>query len=130
MTTNTTEDAGPAPGYKSHPQHFVDIEPAGERFTATCNGVVIADSSSAVTVRENGCSPLTYFPAQDVRLDLMSKTQHQTYCPFKGHASYWSFESDGEIFENVAWGYETPFDEALGLKDHIAFYADRVTVET
>jgi uncharacterized protein (DUF427 family) len=65
-----------------------------------------------------------------MRLDLMKKTEHHTYCPFKGTASYWTVEigkgGEAKSSENAIWGYEAPFDEMTGLAGHYAFYGNRV----
>jgi uncharacterized protein (DUF427 family) len=61
-----------------------------------------------------------------MRLDLMKKTEHNTYCPFKGTASYWTLSVGGNSSENAIWGYEAPYDETTGLAGHYAFYGNRV----
>ena len=92
---------------------------------------MIADSSATLRIEETGHGPVHYFPAKDVRLDLLKKTEHSTYCPFKGDASYWSIEAGGKSSENAVWGYVTPYDETTGLAGHYAFYTTRVdSIET
>jgi uncharacterized protein (DUF427 family) len=65
-------------------------------------------------------------PREDVHFDHLERSAHQTFCPFKGEASYWTARVGHRVEENVAWSYEDPFDEARGLKDYVSFYADRV----
>jgi hypothetical protein len=66
-----------------------------------------------------------YFPRKDVKMERLVRTEHQTYCPFKGQASYYSMK-DGP--ENAVWTYEQPYDEMLAIKEHLAFYPDKVEI--
>jgi uncharacterized protein (DUF427 family) len=118
--------ANPAPGWTSKPQHRVDLHPDGHHVKVTFGGKVIADSTAALRVEETGHGPVYYIPAKDMRLDLMKKTAHTSYCPFKGTASYWTIDAGGKVSENAIWGYETPYDETAKLAGHYAFYGSRV----
>lgn len=118
--------ANPAPGFARHPGHKIVLTPAGGRMRAVFGGMTVADSSRALIMREGSYPPVAYFPREDVRMELFAATDHHTTCPFKGEASYWSV--DGA--ENVAWSYESPYDEMAEIKDYVAFYADKVAVET
>ena len=122
--------ANPAPGYANKPEHRVDLLPEARRVRVSFGGVVIADSSSAVRCEETGHEPVHYLPAKDVRLDLMKPTEHKTYCPFKGDCSYWTVEvpqgREAMRSENAVWAYRAPYDEAMGLAGHYAFYKSRV----
>ena len=122
--------ANPAPGWATKPEHRVDLYPEDKRVRVTYAGTIIADSTDAVRVEETGHGPVMYIPAKDMRLDLMKKTAHNTYCPFKGTASYWTVEvgkgAEAKSSENAIWGYETPYDETTGLAGHYAFYGNRV----
>jgi uncharacterized protein (DUF427 family) len=60
---------------------------------------------------------------------LLERTDLETFCPFKGNASYWTLAASGQRDENAVWSYEDPFDQVAGLKDYVAFYPDRVQVE-
>lgn len=86
--------------------------------TATFNGTVIASSTETVVVEGNH-----YFPADSVVWEHFSPTDHATGCPWKGTASYYSIDVDGEHAENAAWVYEAPKDAAAEIKDHVAFYS-------
>lgn len=118
-----------APGFAKHPAHQVEIEPFGRRVRAVAGGETIAETSRALRVLESRHDPVYYFPRADVRADLLERTDHHTYCPFKGQASYWTLRAGGRALENAVWGYEDPYDEVAGLKDHVAFYADRVDIQ-
>ena len=122
--------ANPAPGYANKPEHRVDLLPETRRVRVTLAGTVIADSGDAVRCEETGHEPVHYLPEKDVRLDLMRPTEHKTYCPFKGDCSYWTIEvpqgGERRRSENAVWAYRAPYDEALGLAGHYAFYKSRV----
>ncbi|HZK91353.1 MAG TPA: DUF427 domain-containing protein [Stellaceae bacterium] len=118
--------ANPAPGWVKKPEHRVDLHPDNHRVRVSFAGAVVADSAATLRVEETGHGPVHYVPAKDMRLDLMKKTEHTTYCPFKGTASYWTIEFGGKSSENAVWGYESPYDETQGLAGHYAFYGNRV----
>lgn len=117
--------ANAAPGFKTHPGHRITTTPAGVRVQVTFNGEVIADSRDAVRLEEGDYPAVYYLPRKDVKMDRLSRTNHQTYCPFKGHASYFSLK---EGPENAVWSYEQPYDEMLAIKERLAFYPDKVEV--
>jgi uncharacterized protein (DUF427 family) len=113
------------PGYAKHPEHRVGLEHANERVIVTFDGEVIADTTDAIRLREATYPPVYYVPRRDVKMDRLIRTEHHTYCPFKGEASYFSLSS-GRRAENAVWSYEKPYDEVIDIKDLLAFYPDRV----
>lgn len=118
--------ANPAPGWVKKPEHRVDLYPDHHRVKVMFGGKVIADSTSTLRCEESGHVAVYYIPAKDMALGLMKKTDHTSYCPFKGTASYWTIETDDKHAENAIWGYETPYDETAQLAGHYAFYGNRV----
>ncbi|HVB49345.1 MAG TPA: DUF427 domain-containing protein [Burkholderiales bacterium] len=115
--------ANSGPGFKQHPGHRVTTEPAGVRVQVKVNGEVIADSRDALRLIEADYPPVFYIPRLDVKMERLVRTSHHTYCPFKGHASYYSLK-DGA--ENAVWSYEQPYDEVSVIKELLAFYPNRV----
>jgi uncharacterized protein (DUF427 family) len=112
--------------YHEYPDYRVDLEHSSDRVRVCFNGEIIADSSCTLIVREMELAPVVYFPRHDVRFDLLEKTDHETFCPFKGEASYWTLRVRGRAEENVVWSYEEPFEQVAGLEGYVAFYQDRV----
>ena len=112
--------------YHKFPDYRVDLEPEPERVRVRLGGEVLADSTGALLVKETKHEPVLYIPRDDVRLDLFEATEHRTFCPFKGEASYWTLRLGTRIEKNVVWSYEDPFEEVSGLKDFMAFYPERV----
>jgi uncharacterized protein (DUF427 family) len=115
--------ANPAPGFAKRPDHRIVTAPAGKRVQVSLKGEVIADSADAVRMEEGSYPAVYYFPRKDVRMERLERTEHHTYCPFKGQASYYSLKGGPE---NAVWSYETPYDEMLAIRDLLAFYPDKV----
>ena len=88
--------------------------------------VTVADSERVMLLLEFGRLPVFYFPMEDVRMDLMEATEHHTYSPLKGEASYWSVRVGNRVAENAAWGYPNPLPEGPSLKGYLAFYWDQM----
>lgn len=120
------ETAHSGPGWDKHPGYVVDIEPTGKRVRVTFNGETIVDTDRAFLVLESQHAPVYYFRREDVRMDLARRTEHTSFCPFKGEASYWTLTVGDKTEENVFWSYETPYVEVPGMKDLIAMYWDRM----
>jgi len=111
------------------PDYRVDIDPANKHIVVRLRGALIVDSHRALLVRESKHAPVYYFPQDEVAMDHLAATDHSTFCPFKGNASYWSVEAGDEVSENVVWGYLDPFEEVNALTGCLAFYEDRVEWE-
>lgn len=120
--------ANSGPGFRTYPDHRITTKPASVHVEVRYNGEVIADTRDAIQLEESHVghvvAPLVYYiPRKDARMDRLARTSHQTYCPFKGQASYYSVKNGPE---NVAWTYEAPYDEMLAIKGYLAFYPDKV----
>jgi uncharacterized protein (DUF427 family) len=111
------------------PDHPITIVPNPGRVVVTLAGHVIADTGSALTLREAAYPPVQYIPRKDIDMSQLVRTSHATYCPYKGECAYYSIVSpDGTRAENAAWTYEAPHDAVAAIKERIAFYPDRVEV--
>ena len=121
MSTNS------GPGYKRYPDHRVTTSPAGVRVRVTFNREIIADTRDAIRLDEADYRPVYYIPRNDVKMERLSRTTHQTDCPFKGTASYYSLINGAE---NSVWTYEQPYDEVGVIKERLAFYPDKVDAIT
>jgi uncharacterized protein (DUF427 family) len=108
------------------PDHPITIEPNSSRVVVKLGGHTIADSRNALTLREASYPAVQYIPRRDVDMTLLERTDHSTHCPYKGDASYYSITPGGERSKNAIWTYETPHDAVSEIKDHVAFYPDRV----
>jgi uncharacterized protein (DUF427 family) len=108
------------------PDHPITITPVRERIVVTVAGQRIADTHEAVSLKEAAYPPVHYIPRKDVDMTLLERTSHQTYCPYKGECSYYSIPIGGNRSVNAVWTYEAPYAAVVAIKDHIAFYPDRV----
>ena len=108
------------------PDHPITIEPNPARIIVSLAGRTIANTRSALTLREAGHAAVQYIPQGDVDMTLLQRTDHQTYCPYKGDCSYYSIALGGEKSVNAVWTYEAPYAAVSAIKDHVAFYPDRV----
>lgn len=108
------------------PHHPITIESNQNRVTVSVAGRVIADTREALTLREAAYPAVQYIPRKDVDMALLERTDHATYCPYKGDCSYFSIPLGGERAVNAVWSYEAPYAAVMSIKDHLAFYPDRV----
>ena len=115
-----------APGFRKHPGYKIDIARHPKRITVTFKGEIVADSREALEINETGIPPVYYIPREDVLMDLFERTETETYCPFKGQATYWTLTIGDAVSTDAAWSYETPYDECQNLGGHLSFYGDRV----
>jgi len=115
--------ANSGPGFKKHPNHGITAKPAGMRVQVKFKGEVIADTKEAIRLDEATYPAVYYIPRKDVRMERLARSSHQSYCPFKGQASYYSLVNGPE---NAVWTYEQPYDEMTDIKELLAFYPDKV----
>ena len=108
------------------PDHPITIERNPNRVVVTVASRVVADTRDAITLREAGYPAVHYVPRKDVDMALLERTEHATYCPYKGDCSYFSVPLGGDRSKNAAWTYEAPYPAVTLIKDHLAFYPDRV----
>jgi uncharacterized protein (DUF427 family) len=108
------------------PEHPITIKPLGKRVVVMLDGHVVADSRNALTLKEASYPAVSYIPRGDVDMALLQRSDHKSYCPYKGEASYYSVHSGDRHSENAIWTYETPYDAVGEIKGYVAFYPDRV----
>jgi uncharacterized protein (DUF427 family) len=120
--TTTTTKTIKIPG----PDHPITIERNPKRLVVSIGGTIVADSRNALTLNERGYPPAQYIPREDVDMTLLERSDHTTYCPYKGECSYFSIPLCGKRGINAVWTYENPYDAVAPIKNHLAFYSDRV----
>jgi uncharacterized protein (DUF427 family) len=108
------------------PDHPIAITPARTHVRVTFGGKVIAESSNALVLEEKGHPPRFYIPRADADMSALARSDHASYCPYKGDASYFSIHGGGRSAENAVWSYEAPFAAVAAIKDHLAFYDEKV----
>jgi uncharacterized protein (DUF427 family) len=108
------------------PDHPITIARNSARVLVTVAGRVIADTRDALTLREATYPAVQYIPRRDVDMALLARTDHATYCPYKGDCAYFSIPLGGKRGVNAVWTYEAPYSAVSAIKDHLAFYPERV----
>ena len=108
------------------PNHPISILRNPARVVVSVAGDVIADTRNALTLREADYPPAQYIPREDVDFSQLERTDHVTYCPYKGDCNYYSISVGGKKSVNAVWTYEDPYPAVAQIKDHVAFYPDRV----
>lgn len=111
------------------PDHPITISPAAGRVTVSANGTAVVDSTRALSLKEASYPAVLYIPRDDARMDLLVRSTHTTYCPYKGDCSYYSIPALGARGENAVWTYEQPHDAVAAIAGHLAFYPDRVDIQ-
>ena len=108
------------------PDHPISIERNPARVVVSAAGRVVADTHNALALREADYPAVQYIPREDVDLTQLERTDHATYCPYKGDCTYYSVPAGGKKSVNAVWTYEDPYPAVAQIKGHVAFYPDRV----
>jgi uncharacterized protein (DUF427 family) len=111
------------------PDHPITVGKNPDRVVVKAGDQLIADSRDALSLQESSYPAVQYIPRKDVDLTLLERTDHTTYCPYKGDASYFSVLPAGAAGVNAVWTYEQPYDAVGDIRDYLAFYPDRVSIE-
>jgi uncharacterized protein (DUF427 family) len=112
------------------PDHPITVTPTAGRVVVKSGDRIVADTTAALTLQESTYPAVQYIPRKDVDLELLEASDHETYCPYKGDAGYFSLrQADGTLAENSIWTYEAPYDAVAEIKDHVAFYPNVVELE-
>jgi len=136
--------------YDKYPEHRLEFDEERVGLRVRVDGEVLAETTRGLKLREGRYPPVVYVPREDVHMERLRQSDHSTHCPFKGDASYFDVKADtrsdgaddpvdqevntrggneGSGDSQVAWSYESPFDQMAEIRDHLAFYPDRVTLE-
>lgn len=118
MTSNVMKIPGP--------DHPITIEANSSRVIVSVGDRVVADTLNALTLREAAYPAVQYIPRRDVDMSMLNRTDHATHCPYKGDCAYFSIPAAGQKAVNAVWTYEAPYAAVAQIKDHVAFYPERV----
>lgn len=114
-------------GHAIDPYHRVDVRASSRRIRISLDGALLAEGTRARALFESGLPTRWYLPREDVAAAL-EPAGLETTCAYKGHARYLSLPG-GPAGENLAWFYTDPFHDAAHVKDHVAFFNERVDVD-
>jgi uncharacterized protein (DUF427 family) len=125
--------------WDEHPEHRIEIDEERVALRVKAGGELLAETTRGLHLREGRYPAVVYVPRADVRMDRLRPSAHTTHCPFKGDATYYDLadpEDDDAgagreraAHEQLAWSYETPFEQMESIRGHLAFYPDRVVIE-
>jgi uncharacterized protein (DUF427 family) len=110
------------------PYTRVDVLPSSRHVRIEIDGTVVADSKQPRLLFETGLATRYYLPLTDVRMDLLRPSSSESYCPYKGIASYWSLEADDTSEPDIAWIYRTPLPESQKIAGLVSFYNERADI--
>lgn len=121
---------------RAHEGYRLSFEADPRRIRADVQGQTMANSRDVLVMHETRLAPVFYFPREDVRMDLLVKSDLHTHCPFKGNASYWAIKVGETLIKDAVWSYETPYDESSSVREYMAFnwsavdgwYADDIKI--
>lgn len=108
------------------PDHPITIVTEPRIVRVVFNATVVADTSRALRLAEASYPPVHYIPREDALMEYFTRTDHQTRCPYKGAACYFTLDVGGKRSENAVWSYEAPFPAVAEIAGALAFYSDRV----
>ena len=108
--------------------HPITVTPTAGRVVVTLGDRTIADTTRALSLQEATYPAVQYVPLEDVDPAVLDRTDHATYCPFKGDAAYYSLVVGDDRAENAVWTYEAPYDAVAEIAGHVAFYPEQVEI--
>jgi uncharacterized protein (DUF427 family) len=108
------------------PDHPIAIDRNPNRLVVQVDGVVIADTTSALTMNEAAYPPVHYIPLTDVDTARLRRTESHTYCPYKGEASYYTIVTPARDITDAVWTYDEPYTAVDAIAGHVAFYQEQV----
>ena len=120
------EQPAESPGWAGNPHYVVDFDLIPARVAVGFNGETVAESDRARVMFELGHAPVYYLPFDDLAAALFTRTDHHSFCPYKGVASYWTLTVADRTADNVAWCYEDPYPQLPELADYAGFYWGRM----
>jgi uncharacterized protein (DUF427 family) len=107
----------------------IKIRPATGTWVVRAAGAVLGESTNALELTEGDYPPVIYFPRSDLAMTFLEPTDTTSTCPYKGEANFFAIVAKSGPLDNAAWSYEHPLESVAAIKGHLAFYADKVTVE-
>jgi uncharacterized protein (DUF427 family) len=108
--------------------HPITIAPNPRTVVVSIDGQVVAKSDRALTLRESSYPVVQYLPRDDLDMSLLDRSDHITYCPFKGEAAYFDIPAAGDRGRNAVWTYEQPYDAVSPIRGYLAFYPDKAEI--
>jgi len=109
--------------------HHIKITNAGGTWVVRAGGAVIAETKKALELQEGDYPPVIYFPEEDIGMAFLEASDTTSHCPYKGDAYYYSIQTKSTLIKGAISTYRTPKPGVEAIKDHLAFYPGKATVE-
>jgi len=110
------------------PYTRVDILPSSRHVRVEVDGVTVAETHKPTLLFETGLPTRYYVPKTHVRMELLTPTEAESHCPYKGQAEYWSVRAGDTVHPDLAWSYRTPLPESQKIAGLISFYNEKVDI--
>jgi uncharacterized protein (DUF427 family) len=111
-------------GHAADPYHRIDIRRTSRHLVVRQDDQVVADTHAPLVLYESGFAPRWYVPRTDIAADAVHAIEGQTFCPYKGLASYYDI---GDA-RSAAWSYRAPFEDVARIADLVSFYPEKLTI--
>ncbi len=108
----------------------ITITPSLGSVAVMFNGHKIAYSTRALDLREGEYPVVIYIPRVDVVERFLAPSEHTSYCPYKGDASYFDLVDGAKVSPDAVWYYGDPCPLVARIKDHVAFWGSDITYLT
>lgn len=123
------EEDEPIYAHPRDPYHRVDVRASSRHVVVRHGDVVVADSTRPRMLFETSTPVRYYLPFDDVRIDLLERSDTISECPYKGDGQHWHLHVDGQQVDDAAWSLPHPLPEGFAAAEHVCFYPDKVSVE-
>ena len=111
-------------GHAADPYHRIDIRRSSRHLIVRKGDQVVADTHAPLVLYESGFAPRWYVPRADVASEALHPVKEQTFCPYKGLASYYDIDD----VQRAAWSYRAPFEAMARIGDLVSFEPDKVEI--
>lgn len=102
------------------------IEYDSRKITVKYGDILIAKTVSAIRILETASPPTFYIPIKYIDVKWLQKTAQTSRCEWKGEAVYWDLIVYGQIIHQVAWSYESPFEDFKDIAGFLSFYPSKM----
>lgn len=108
--------------------HPITVEPSAGQVRVRAGDTVVADTAKSLTLQEASYPPVAYVPLSAIDPALLKPSDTETYCPYKGDASYYDLVTPEGVIKDAAWTYAEPYESVADIAGHLAFYPDKVVI--
>jgi uncharacterized protein (DUF427 family) len=115
-------------GHAHDPFKRIDVLSCHRRVEVSLDGTVLASTDNALTLLETHLPIRYYIPPEDVASSLLSPSDTRSTCAYKGIATYVSTSDGRPEGRDIGWTYGRPLDDALRVRDRVAFWNERTDI--